>query len=288
MRDPVPEGCILIDDLGRELRWPDECRRVASTYRDPDFDFPDYAARNLGFVMITERKGSLRIRFRPAFAGHRTIMSLLSFAARRTESRAAISYFGSAWRHEVCAGPSLQQRLAEISSDPAEAADMQPYLAVPRRISVMLHDADNPFAPVLRRWLDNMQPEGLVELLASCRLYDRSMIVERKADSGHFVFRHSGRAIGLYPSGWAQRAIGRPLHDQPDHAYGRWIAEACRAVDDRQVPRYELITASVSPDDGGSPRRWRYERLMLPWRDASGRHLVVSVSLRDEPRGRPG
>jgi hypothetical protein len=283
MRDPAPT-CILIDDAGRRLRWPQDGRRAAAAYRDPDFDFPDYAVRNLGFVMVTQRRDSISVRFRPAFCGRRTAMSMLALAGERPDARAAISYFGRTWSHEVCrGGAALQRRLLEILGEPTGEAGDPPFLAVPRRFSGMLRDADNPFAPVLRRWLDNVQPGDIRAFLESCRLYDRSMIVERTPDTGAFVFRHSGSGLQLYPDNWTRSAVGRQLHDQPDHAYGRWIAEACRAVDDAQVPRYELISATIAPN-GRDPRPWRYERLMLPWRDADGARLVVSVSLRDQLR----
>jgi hypothetical protein len=50
------------------------------------------------------------------------------------------------------------------------------------------------------------------------------------------------------------------------------------------VPRFELISARVAPAGGRAARQWRYERLMLPWRDSDGARLVVSVSLRDQLR----
>jgi hypothetical protein len=281
------DTCILIDDFGRVLRWPEDSRGVDAAYRDRDFDFPDYAVRNLGFVMIAERKDFLRIRLRPSFAGHRTAMALLSFIAERAPARAAISHLGSVWRDEVCSGSALPRRLTELLGDSSGATGDPPFLAVPRRIAGMLRDPGSPFAPVLRRWVDHVQPGDIAAFLADSQLYGRAMIVQRLPDTGHFVFRHSGHRIQLYQATWAQSAIGRRLQDQPDEAYGRWIADACREVDDRQVPHFELITARVRQHDGRH-RRWRYERLMLPWRDGEGRRFVVSVSLRDQPHSRSG
>ena len=281
-RTAKADRCILIDDTGRELRWPEESGRLFAAYGDPDFDFPDYAVRNLGFISIAERADFVRVRLRPAFTGRRTEDSLLSFLTRRPCARAAVSWFDSGWRHEVCAGGApLARRLQEILNGGDADGTERPFLAAPRRIQSILRAERSPFAPVLRRWLDNARPDDIVEFLASCRLYDRAMIVERRPDSGHFVFRHSGHGIQLYASEWSRKAIGRYLHEQPDRAYGAWIADACRTVDERQVPRYELVTARVAPHADRTTRQWRYERLMLPWRDADGRHLVVSVSLRD-------
>ena len=285
MRNPVLKTCTLIDDAGRILRWPDDSRRLAPV-GSPDFDFPDYAVRNLGFVAIAERDGFLRVRLRPRFCGNRTVAALLAHLAHRPHGRAGITYFVNGWQHEVCAsGRALERRLIEILGADNVESDEPPFMAVPRRVTTLLRMSDSPFAPLLRRWLDDPPPEGMAGFLESCGLLDRSMIVERMADSGHFVFRHSGRGIQLYPSGWSSSAAGRYLRDQPDNAYGRWIDKACRSVDDCDVPRFELVSARVAPAGGRPARQWRYERFMLPLRTADGRHLVVSVTQRDQARG---
>lgn len=278
----MAEPCTLIDDAGRERQWPGANRGVAFGYRDPDFDFPDYAVRNLGYVAVAARHGAIRIRMRPVFVGHRTLDALLAHLARHETMRVAISYLDAAWNHEVSGdGRSAQARLRTIVEACARKERGQPFIAARRNIAGVLHKAGEPLAPVLRRWLDGAPPEGLPAFLDSCRLYDRTMIVERQRDTGRFVFRHSGQNIRLYDPVWAGTAVGRHVEDQPDPAYGTWIAGACRAIDDCQVPRYELVTAHVNRP-GAAAGQWRYERLMLPWRSADARRFVVSVSLRDQ------
>ena len=281
----MAEPCILIDDAGRERQWPGVQRGAAFGYRDPDFDFPAYAVRNLGHVMIVALHRTVRIRMRPIFVGHRTLDAVMAHLASCHPSRVAISYFDTSWHHELVgdertAGP----RLRAIIEACARKEDGQPFVAARRNIAGVLHKASEPLAPVLRRWLDGAPPEGLAAFLESCGLYDRTMIVERESDTGRFVFRHSGQRIRLYGRSWNGTAVGRRVEDQPDPAYGAWIDGACRRVDECQVPRYELVTAQVERP-GAVARQWRYERLMLPWRGAEGRRLVLSVSLRDKAGG---
>jgi hypothetical protein len=278
----MAESCSLIDDAGRERQWPGTNAGAAFGYHDPDFDFPAYAVRNLGYVMVAARDGVIRIRMRPVFVGHRTLDALMAHLACREPTRVAISYFDAAWHHELCGdGRAARSRVRAIVEACTREEAGQPFVAARRNIAGVLHKAGEPFAPVLRRWLDGAPPEGLTAFLDSCHLYDRAMIVERERDTGRFVFRHSGENIRLYDRSWAGAAVGRHVEDQPDPAYGAWIAGACRAVDERQVPRYELVTAQVDgPGAAASP--WRYERLMLPWRGADDRRFVVSVSLRDQ------
>lgn len=281
----MPHSCVLIDDAGRERRWPDQ-GGAGFGYRNPDFDFPGYAVRNLGYAMIAEGAAFMRIRLRPAFVGHRTLEALLAHAARRAPARIAITYFDGAWRDELCDGRSLKRRLLDLAQKPEGGSSQSGFIAVRRGIAGVLREPDDPFAPLLRRWLDNTDPDGLIAFLDSCGLYDRAMIAERTPDNGQFVFRHSGQRIQLYEPSWAGSAVGRAVQDQPDRDYGEWIADACHKVDERQVPRYELVMARVGRG-GGTPRYWRYARLMLPWRTA-GRRVVVSVSLREQAGPRQG
>jgi hypothetical protein len=276
--------CILIDDAGRERRWPGMNGGAAFGYHHPDFDFPGYAVRNLGHAMVVARGSVMRIRLRPVFVGHRTLDALAAHIARQAPARVVISHFDAAWHHDLCSGDAAPLRLRAIVEACARKQRGQPFVAARRNMAGVLHKGGEPFAPVLRRWLDGASPEGLPAFLDSCRLYDRAMIVERQRDSGRFVFRHSGQAIRLYDRSWADTAIGRHVEDQPDPAYGAWIAGACRGVDERQVPRYELVTAQVGLP-GAPARQWRYERLILPWRGADDRRFVVSVSLRDRSKG---
>ena len=262
----MAEPCTLIDDAGRERQWPGANRGAAFGYRDPDFDFPAYAVRNLGYVMVAARQNAIRIRMRPVFVGHRTLDALMAHLACHETMRVAISYFDAAWHHEVSGdGRAARARLRAIVEACARKEGGQPFVAARRNIAGVLHKAGEPLAPVLRRWLDGAPPEGLAAFLDSCRLYDRAMIVERERDTGRFVFRHSGQNIRLYDRSWADTAVGRHVEDQPDPAYGAWIAGACRAIDECQVPRYELVTAQVDRP-GAAAGQWRYERLMLPWR----------------------
>jgi hypothetical protein len=280
MQSPSPGACLLIDDAGRTRRWPGADRGTALGYADPDFDFVDYAVRNLGHVMIEERASFIRIKLRPIFVGRRTRETLWAHLERRAPRRVGLSVFDDAWHHTLLPPAAALQQLREVLDAPERAPPARPFIAARRNIAGLLDDARDPFAPVLRRWLDGTCPDDLPSFLVATGLYDRAMVVERRGDNGDFLFRHSGRRIQLYEPSWAEAALGRRLQDQPDRLYGEWIADACRSVDDRQVPRYDLIAARVSEADQAA-RSWRYERLMLPWRSAAGQRLVVSISRRE-------
>lgn len=275
-------SCLLIDDAGRVRRWPGPSRGAAFGYGNPDFDFVDYAVRNLGHVMIVERARFVRIRLRPLFVGRRTGAALSAYLAQRAPARIALSVLSNAWHDSLLSLAEAQQRLDKIWNAAEREQTAPPFTSVRRNLAVILDKDNDPFAPVLRRWLEGTHPENVSALLDTCGLYDRAMIVERRSDTGAFEFRHSGDGLRLYGPSWPAAAPGRRVEDQPDRPYGEWIAQACRSIDSLQVPRYELVDAHIGAA-GYPARRWRYERLMLPSRSATGSRLVISISRPERP-----
>ena len=61
----------------------------------------DYAARNLGYIVVEVCKTSAHIRFRPAFATFPAVHALLNWLNKQHVERVALSTFHSEWRHEL-------------------------------------------------------------------------------------------------------------------------------------------------------------------------------------------
>jgi hypothetical protein len=160
----------------------------------------------------------------------------------------------------------------------------EPYLATRRSLEAVLDPPGHPFAPLLQTWLRGSR-EDLMAIARHHRLWERAMVAERDPATGVFRFRHSGGSIQLYGADWSSTATGRPLSQQPDGAYGRWIEQGCAAVDDSGTARIELVHAAVTGADR-QLRRWRYERVMLPFEAGDGRRMLMSISARDPGPGR--
>jgi hypothetical protein len=276
---------VVIDDLGEEHPWPStrifnefECIRA-------DYDPLAYAVRNLGFVLIVDRPGFLRLRLRPLLVSSRAVAATFYALAERRPARSAIAWFDDAWHDEVCGGPKqLYRRLTELLHSSTRNFVAESFLATRRSLDAVLNPPGHPFAPLLTSWLKGSRED----LMASAQrqgLWERAMVAERDPTSNVFRFRHSGGSIQLYGSEWRDKAVGRRISEQPDRLYGQWIEDGCAAVDESGTARVELVHAAVTAGDG-QVRRWRYERLMLPFADADGRRLVMSVSARDPGPGR--
>lgn len=275
---------LVIDDCGEEHFWPS-----ATIFREfdglrSDCDPLAYAVRNLGFVLIIDRPGFLRLRLRPLLVSSRAVAALLYWLAERRPARSAIAWFDDVWHDEVCGGPKqLYSRLTEILNASTGNLLAEPYLATRRSMDTVLDQPGHPFAPLLKTWLRSSRED----LMASAQrqgLWQRAMVAERDPASGEFCFRHSGGSIQLYGAEWSAQAAGRRLSEQPDAAYGRWIDRGCAAVDESGTARVELVHATVSA--GRQVRRWRYERLLLPFEAADSRRVVMSISARDPGPGR--
>jgi hypothetical protein len=276
---------IVIDDRGEEEPWPSA--RILKDI-DPahaDFDAVDFAVRNLGYVLIVDRPDFVRVRLRPLLTSSRAVAALYFYLAERSPPRAAIAWFDDAWHDEVCGNAkALIARLTSLLHGSTRVPVPEPHIATRRSLDTVLNPDGHPFAPLLRAWLKGSRDE-LQAVAREYGLWDRANIAERDPDRGDFFFRHVGKAIQVYSPEWGTRAVGRRLSEQPDSAYGRWIEAGCAAADDSRMARCELVHASVAWR-GGEVRRWRYERLMLPFEAADGRRMVMSISARDPGPGR--
>jgi hypothetical protein len=277
---------LVIDDLGEERPWPSPHILRQLHCDGADFDALDYIVRNLGYVLIVDRPDFVRVRLRPMLVSSRTVAALYYSLAERRPRRTAISWMTERWNHEVCGEPKdLFRRLTDILHGSMRSDPPEPFIATPRSMETVLAPGGHPFAPLLRGWLKGSWRDDIMEAVRSHGLWDRAMLAERDGASGQFFFRHSGGSIQLYGGSWAEKAVGRRVADQPDPAYGQWIADGCAAVDEAKAARCELVHATVTRADG-EVQRWRYERLMLPYQTADGRRLVLSVSARDPGPGR--
>jgi hypothetical protein len=275
----------VIDDRGEDEPWPSVRILKDLDLRRVDFDAADFVVRNLGYVLIVDRSDFVRVRLRPLLVSSRTVAGLFYYLAERRPRRAAIAWFGDAWHDEVCGNiKDLFARLSALLQASSRGPVAEPYIATKRSMDTLLAPPGHPFAPLLRAWLKGSRDD----LLGTAReygLWDRANVVERDPVRGDFFFRHVGKAIQVYSSEWGSRAVGRRLGEQPDSAYGKWIEAGCAAVDESGMARCDLVHASVAWRDG-EMRRWRYERLMLPFETADARRVVMSISARDPGPGR--
>lgn len=79
---------------------------------------------------------------------------------------------------------------------------------------------------------------------------------------------------------WGAGAVSERLHDQPDAAYGLWLANAYRQAIHSQSPLIEQVDCNVEWAELGM-RRHRYWRVIIPMTTAEGSNVALGVTLPD-------
>ena len=103
---------VVFDRSGRA--WDSRSPKLALSLESPIAGpvFIDFVVRNLGYVTLEIKDGSVRIRLRPTIASHKALAFLLEHLQGRSVERALVSMFDREWHHELMPLPSLLRRIA--------------------------------------------------------------------------------------------------------------------------------------------------------------------------------
>lgn len=270
----------LIDPSGRWWRWPSQLLAEKLGYPDPDFDLAGYAVRNLGYVWLMVENNVTFLQFRAGSVGGATLGSLKPYLMNAAPAKpVGLVYFASGWMEEVYTEPhSLHRRVVALAA-----------LREPRIRDLFMREASQPepwaqqqqsgLSQLYALWRDNGGRIGPVvqDFLHRSGLEQRTVFAEQRDQAGLCVVA-SGGGFSIYDSFPMHQLIGRPLSEQPDLAYGQWVAQAYADCRDAAAPLVDDIDAIVEAP-GHDPRRRRYQRLILPWRDNEGSMIITGSSL---------
>lgn len=267
----------LIDPSGRWWRWPSPVLAEKLGFPDADFDLAGYAVRNLGYVWLMVDNNVTFLQFRAGSVGGATLGSLKPYLQNAAPDKpVGLVYFASGWMEEVYTEPQpLLRRLTALAA-----------LREPRMRDLFMRQTsrpDDPAAGLLGQlyalWRDSggrLGP-GARDFLRRSGLEQRTVLSEAHGDGSIRVVA-SGAGFSIYDSFQMQQLVGRPIAEQPDQAYGQWVAQAYADCRDAATPLADAIDAIVEAPDH-DPRRRRYQRLILPWRDAENRLLLSGSSV---------
>ena len=271
----------LFDDKG-EL-WDGRSRELAEALDAslPSEELRKYVVRNLGFIAVMENSGSLRLQLRPAVVSQRALSGLLYWMHDRAVERVLISCLDGEWSHELVASreEAVRRLLARAKLDPVDREG--DFLNKPRP----LHDL--PPASPLRAMLDawsacsgKYDRERLHRLLNEA-LHGRYMLVEPMAQSPGLLVKEIGTGFNNHAVRWLSQIRGLRVEDQPDYAYGQWIAGLYREVLQSRAPSLHDVDAVIRWPH--QPRvSYRYQRLMVPFEAESRSTLVLGATVLDD------
>jgi hypothetical protein len=249
----------------------------------PDREPIDFAVRDLGFVKIEVFDHSIAvIELHPRNVDRRALLATERRIAELGAKLFLIKYLDDARQsHIASSAEEAIVRLRALRAPPETAAATERFRVEPQDYTRLLRNSDDPFCRLSRKWCESFGEFDATVLrfaaeqsLVACL----SIVGVAKRDTDP-VFRFLGDA--LFPwLGWdgRNRLVGRKTEAFPDSDYGAWISGFHRSVAACGEPRFDRIIAQVrvAPGEEGT-YLVRNERLLLPWRSASGETFVSGV-----------
>ena len=272
---------ILIDEKGR--RWPDRSwdllRRLGSY--GADLDPASHAVRERGFIHIRPQETGARVALRVGGFGLETLAGTLYELKERRFPRIILAMFAEGeWFYEMLGGAWQFADRAEQLLTGSLGERGHPWLAAERALAALSLPDFAQVRPLMELWRTcrGRMPEDLERALLRFGLLPRMLFVRRPPGSSRLVYAHFGTGIEFMKPCERLLMIGRDLDDLPDRAYGGWTARAYAENLFSRRPRLQSISATVRVSET-TAAQGRYDRLTLPWRDASNDRFLMGISL---------
>jgi hypothetical protein len=243
-------------------------------------DAGGYLVRNLGYIEIGWHDGVARCRLRP-------------LAATATALRAAARWLASiggpvklhlwvkGWMQESYeSGAAAVARIEAFGGLSTPERPKEAILTQRRSLDRIFGDDQHKFLPLLLRWriAGGRLNQSFAFWLSQYMLGDRLTIAEISPDRPGGVVRYMGPALTFYGRDVPYSAIGQAVESLPNKDYAGWVAKSYADVANSNTPLVEDVDALIT-EPSGDVRRSRYERLILPYSDGTGRRFVAGVSL---------
>lgn len=272
--------CQLFDDRGES--WEGGSLRLADALQASIIgdELTNYAVRNLGFVAVSETESMARIRLRPSIVSPVAFSALLYWLHDRVKDRFVLSFLESEWSHEVLGTRDkvvhrLMQRISPRTND--REGD---FLQAPRPLHSL--PASSPLRAVLNIWseTEGVYDRARLHPLLESALDGRFVLIEARTGASNLLIKDIGSGLRKPAQHWLARSIGLRVEDQPDYAYGKWVARSYRDVINSGEPDLGDVDAVISWPQA-SRQSFRYRRLLLPFRTADNSAMLLGATLAD-------
>jgi hypothetical protein len=270
----------LIDPQGHWWRWPSAALAEKLGYTDPDFDLASYVARNLGYVWLVIDEQVTLLQFRAGMVSDAAVASLKPYLRKAVASRpVGLVYYASGWLEEAYVEPEpLLARLDELA--PMREPRMRDqFIARAHRPSDWLYHAHQHLSGLFELWRfeDGVYSEPVKRYMESTGLIGRTVVLTGNDETDLRVI-YGGAGFSVYDSFSFEKTVGRSIADQPDKAYGKWVAQSYILCRRSGIPQIEDIDAIIQ-QPGHDSRRRRYQRLILRWQQLDGNVLLTGSSM---------
>ncbi len=271
----------LIDDQGQV--WDGSSRQLRHAYDSPysGGEFSDYAVVNLGFIATNVYGQSAQIRLRPSFTADAAYDALYRWLLNRRFERIVLTWLDSTWQNEMLR--SNQAALIRLDDLIEQAKRQRPEDFMSTLIPGDEVSRDATLKELFQTWKLNTRdnrPETVRTAINSI-LGNRYAIVQQDHMNNRLLYKELGDGLFTSYDTWRTCAVGAPMEEMPDRAYGRWVKGCYSDVLSTMEPTVEKVDAIVHWPHSGRTRM-RYRRLILPLALSDGSRIVVGGSLVDD------
>jgi hypothetical protein len=274
MTHPRRREWLVFDDRGNI--WPahsPELRRQLYCFSQNN-DLALGLARNLGFVAGCQSGQSAALRLQLDLVSDIALAAAYYWLSDCEPQRVLIDYLGPSRPAEVyTSAEAAIGRLVRLTRNRESSRNV-----AENPCSIDQLAAGSPLRGLLELWALNggRYDAATFSDFATRRLLKRFLIVRQDTASG-LVFDTIGEGLHVPERDWFRSAIGRPIEQQPDAPYWRWVAQIQRAALQVNDPVVSDIDASIFWPSLGRVRR-RYRRLLLPCTARDGTRLLFSAN----------
>jgi hypothetical protein len=273
MTHPRRREWFVFDDRGNI--WPaysPELRRQLYCFSQNN-DLALGLARNLGFVAGSQSGSNVALRLQLDLVSDIALAAAYYWLSDCEPRRVLIDYLGPSRPAEVyTSAEAAIRRLVRLTRVREVRRVAEKACAIDQLSS------GSPLRGLVELWARNGGRYDAVAFsaYATRRLLKRFLIVRRDEAHG-LVFDTIGEGLHVPERDWFRSAVGRPIEQQPDAPYWRWVAQIQRAALQANDPVVSDIDASIFWPSLGRVRR-RYRRLLLPCTAPDGTRLLFSAN----------
>jgi hypothetical protein len=274
MTHPRRREWFVFDDRGNV--WPaysSELRRRLYC-SNPNSDVALGLARNPGFVAGCRSGCNAALRLQLDLVSDVALAAAYYWLSDCEPRRVLIDYLGPSRPAEVfTSAEAAIARLVRLTRDREAGRHVAEKPCAIEELA-----AGSPLRGLLELWMRNggRYDAAAFSEYATRRLLKRFLIVRQDTANG-LVFDTIGEGLHVPERDWFRSAVGRPIEQQPDAPYWRWVAQMQRAALQANEPVMSDIDAGIFWPSLGRVRR-RYRRLLLPCTAADGTRLLFSAN----------
>jgi hypothetical protein len=274
MMHPRRREWLLFDDRGETwaAHSPELQRRVHCLHYSEDLAAG--LVRNLGFVAGRTLGSNAAVRLHLELVSDIALAAAFYWLSDCNPARVLIDFVGAPRPAEVCISAAAAiARLVGLTREREHARHVAEKPCCADELPV-----GSPLRGLLDLWCSNggrFDEQAFVEYSAR-RLLKRYLVVRQSPTSG-LVIDTIGEGLHVPDRDWFRSAIGRPIEEQPDAPFWRWVARIQRAALSSDSPALSDIDASIYWPSLGRVRR-RYRRLLLPCTTGDGTQILFSAN----------